>query len=43
MLVLIILFFIYKKYQASQPWPDYGGVITTVHSQAEWEVRVGRW
>lgn len=36
-LVFAVLFFIYNKWKASQPWPDVGGRITTVHSLAEWD------
>lgn len=36
-LVIVILFFLYQKYQASRPWPDYGGEITSIHSAKEWE------
>ena len=36
-LVFGFLFMIYKKWEAGQPWPDYGGRITSVHSVAEWD------
>lgn len=36
MLVAVILYMIYKQYQARQPWPDYGGRAVSVHSLAEW-------
>ena len=33
----LFIFMIYKKWEAGQPWPDYGGRITSVHSVAEWD------
>ena len=36
-LVFAVLFFLYNKWKSSQPWPDYGGRITTVHSVSEWD------
>ena len=36
-MVFGFLFMIYKKWEAGQPWPDYGGRITSVHSVAEWD------
>ena len=35
--VRIMLFMLYKKWQSSQPWPDFGGKITKIHSTAEWD------
>jgi thiol-disulfide isomerase/thioredoxin len=37
LLVFALLFFAYNKWKASQPWPDFGGRITKVHSKAEWD------
>lgn len=37
LLVVAVLFFIYKKWESSRPWPDFGGKITSVHSVAEWD------
>jgi len=37
MLVMMLLYMMYKKYQSSQPWPDFGGRVTSLHSLAEWE------
>jgi thioredoxin 1 len=37
LLILAILYFIYKKRQSSQPWPDFGGCITKVHNLQEWD------
>ncbi|KAL1503049.1 hypothetical protein AB1Y20_011116 [Prymnesium parvum] len=36
-LVLTLLFLVYRKYQASRPWPDFGGRVRSVASAAEWE------
>lgn len=36
-LVVAILFFLYKKWQSSQPWPDFGGRLTKVHNCKEWD------
>lgn len=36
-LIFALIFFVYNKIKSSQPWPDYGGRITTIHSLAEWE------
>ena len=36
-LVIAVLFFIYKQWQARQPWPDFGGRISSIHSLAEWD------
>mmetsp|Transcript_28010 Transcript_28010/g.60308 ORF Transcript_28010/g.60308 Transcript_28010/m.60308 type:complete len:165 (-) Transcript_28010:715-1209(-) len=36
-MVLLILFMLYRKYQGSQPWPDYGGKVTSVHNLEEWK------
>ena len=36
-LVFAILFIVYNKWKSSQPWPDFGGRITSVHNCAEWE------
>ena len=37
MLVFAIIFFLYNKWKASQPWPDFGGRITKVHNLEEWK------
>ena len=37
LVVLAVIFFLYKKWQASQPWPDFGGRIKTVKSVEEWD------
>lgn len=34
--VLALLWILYKQWQAKQPWPDFGGRITSLHSLAEW-------
>ena len=31
-LICMVLFMVYNKYKASQPWPDYGGNLTKVSS-----------
>ena len=36
-LVFAVLFMLYNKWKASQPWPDYGGRITSIHSLQEWD------
>ena len=37
LLVMLILLFIYQKWKGSQPWPEFGGNITAVHTKAEWD------
>ena len=37
LLVFAVLYFIYNKWKMSQPWPDYGGRVTTIHTLAEWD------
>ena len=37
LLVVVIIWIIYNKWQSSQPWPDFGGRITSIHSLAEWD------
>ena len=36
-LVFAVLFFLYNKWKSSQPWPDFGGRITKIHSVTEWK------
>ena len=36
-LICMVLFMVYNKYKASQPWPDYGGNLTKVSSVEQWE------
>ena len=36
LLVFMILYVVYSKWKASQPWPDYGGRLTSIHSVDEW-------
>ena len=36
-LVFVLIWFLYNKWKASQPWPDYGGRLTSIHSLAEWD------
>uniref|UniRef100_A0A7S0IYA5 Thioredoxin domain-containing protein n=1 Tax=Calcidiscus leptoporus TaxID=127549 RepID=A0A7S0IYA5_9EUKA len=36
LIVALLLYLLYKRYKSRQPWPDYGGVVTSVHSLAEW-------
>jgi len=37
LLVLAIVYFVYKNWQSKQPWPDYGGSVVSVHSLGEWQ------
>ena len=42
LLVFAILFFLYNKWKSSQPWPDFGGKITKIHSVAEWDTLLSK-
>lgn len=36
-LCMMLCIFIYKMYQARQPWPDYGGEVVQVKNLQEWQ------
>merc|ERR1719502_2148536 len=36
-MIFAILYMIYNKWKASQPWPDFGGRVTKVHNLKEWD------
>jgi len=40
-MTLVMCYWIYNKFQGSQPWPDFGGNITEVNNVDEWDALVG--
>lgn len=36
-LLFAVLFLLFRKWQASRPWPDFGGRLTSVPSKTQWE------
>ena len=41
-IVFLILFLLYNKWKGSQPWPDFGGRITSIHSLEEWDALLAK-
>ena len=36
-MILIVIWWMFKRHRAKQPWPDYGGDVTMVTDKASWE------